>query len=318
MNLVFMGSPEFAVPTLEALVASEHCILAVVTQPDRPKGRGQSMTAPAVKVCAEKHGLKVLQPEKARDPQFIATLKDLNPDLIVVVAYGQILSQELLDIPKHFCMNVHSSLLPKYRGAAPINWAIIDGEAETGVTTMKLVHKLDAGDILLTHKLPIRDEDDAQTLHDALAEAGAPLTLETLAKLEAGTLTPIAQDESQVTYASKLKKEDGLIDWNHPARAVWNRIRGVHPWPGAYSFLKGRRLRICKAESTSGEAGEEPGRVVRVSGAGIEVGTTDGRVLITELQPEGKKRLPVKSFLAGNSVAPGDAFTMEPATSNER
>jgi len=309
LNIIFMGSPDFAVPALEGLFASSHKVSAVVTQPDRPKGRGRGMAPPPVKVCALSQNVPVFQPEKASDPAFIASIRDLQPDLLVVVAYGQILKQALLDIPKHFCMNVHSSLLPKYRGAAPINWAVINGETETGVTTMNMVPKLDAGDILLVERLPIKPADTAQVVHDALAKLGADLTLKTIEHLERGELHPIVQDESKVTFAPKLSKEDGLIDWTRPANEICNRIRGTQPWPGAYSYLNGRRIGIWNAEERPGEKRVQSGVVTQVTPAGIEVETGARRILIMELQPEGKKRLDVKSFLTGNAVKVGDIFT---------
>jgi methionyl-tRNA formyltransferase len=318
MKLVFMGTPEFALATLKALVASEHRILAVVTQPDRPKGRGQEMTASPVKTFALQSGIDVLQPEKASAEDFIATLCGLHPDLIVVVAYGQILRQAVLDIPRLFCMNLHSSLLPKYRGAAPINRAIIDGEKESGVTTMKMDAGMDTGDILLTQKIPIADTDNAQTLHDKLATAGADLVLETLHQLENNALTPIVQDSSQASLAPKLKKEDGRIHWDKDAESLHNLVRGLEPWPGAYTFLNSKRLRLCTVETAPGESGDRPGEVVRITDHGIEVATGKGRLVITELQPEGKKRMSAKSFLAGNKITKGDKFEVDlpPLTPN--
>ena len=310
MNIVFMGSPDFAVPTLKKLLASDHNLSAIVTQPDRPKGRGRAVSPPPVKVCALSSDVPILQPEKASDPGFIAAIREMQPDLLAVVAYGQILKQELLDIPKHFCMNVHSSLLPKYRGAAPINRAVINGDAETGVTTMKMALKMDAGDILLVSRLAIDPADTAQTVHDRLAELGADLTLKTIEQLEKGELQPISQNESEVTFAPKLSKEDGLIDWSRCAEEINNLIRGVQPWPGAYSFLKGKRIRIWKAEVLSGEESKRAGAVIKATSEGIEVQTGKGRINILEMQPEGKKRLDVKSFLLGNAVEAGDAFTI--------
>ena len=301
-----MGTPEFAVPTLKKLVESPHRILAVVTQPDRPSGRGRELQPPPVKRFAEEVGIDVLQPEKASGPENLEALRRLEPDLIIVVAFGQILREELLAIPKHFCMNLHSSILPKYRGAAPINWAIINGEKETGVTTMRIDKELDSGDILLIEKTPIRDTDDASTLHDTLAEMGASLVLKTIAKLEENSLAFIPQDDSQSTYASKLKKQDGLIVWEQEAETIHNRIRGLEPWPGAYTFYKSARLRVCKAEKAPGAERDQPGCVARVSDYGIEVGTCKGRLIITELQPEGKKRMAAKSFLRGHVIQAGD------------
>lgn len=306
MNIVFMGTPEFAVPTLKKLVQSPHKILAVVTQPDRPSGRGRELQAPPVKQFAVASGLDVLQPEKASAPENLEALRRLGPDLIVVVAFGQILSEDLLAIPKHFCMNLHSSILPKYRGAAPINWAIINGEKETGVTTMRIEKELDKGDILLIERIPIRETDDASSLHDTLAEVGASLVLKTIAKLEENSLTFIPQDDSQSTYASKLKKQDGLIIWEQEAETIHNRIRGLEPWPGAYTFYKNARLRVCKAEKAPAAERDQPGCVARVSDHGIEVGTGQGRLVITVLQPEGKKRMAAKCYLRGYGIEVGD------------
>ena len=303
-----MGTPEFALPSLQKLIDSEHNIVGVVTQPDRPKGRGRELTPPPVKQLAESAGRVVLQPESANQPEVIERLREMNPDLIVVVAFGQILGDDIISLPRHFCMNLHSSLLPKYRGAAPINWAIINGDKETGVSTMKVVKKLDAGDILLSRTIPIKDEDDAQTLHDTLAVEGARLVMETIGKLEKGTLAPIAQDSSLATYAAKLKKTDGLIRWHRQAHQIHNQIRGLEPWPGAYTYYKSHRLRVCRSEVSPGNAGDRPGTILRVSEFGLEVGTGKDRLIITKLQPEGKKRMTAKSYLAGHKVATGETF----------
>ncbi len=303
-----MGTPEFAVPALKKLHLSKHRILAVVTQPDKPKGRGRELQPSSVKKFALESGLKVLQPEKTSKPETITEFSSLEPDLIVVAAYGQILSEDFLAVPKHFCMNLHASLLPKYRGAAPINWAIINGDKETGVTTMKVAKKLDTGDMLLSAKTAIKDTDDAQTLHDILAEMGASLILETISQLEQNSLTFIPQDDLQSSYAHKLKKTDGLIIWDQSAETIRNRIRGLEPWPGAHTFYKASRLRVCKAETSKDVEQDQAGRIVRISDHGMEVGTSRGRLIITELQPEGKKRMSAKSFLSGHPVKVGDRF----------
>jgi methionyl-tRNA formyltransferase len=308
MKIVFMGTPEFSVPTLEKLIGSEHSVIAVVTQPDRPKGRGQGLTASPIKTLAQKSGIDVLQPEKARAADFIEILRHLAPDLIVVVAYGQILKQEVLNIPRWFCMNLHSSLLPKFRGAAPINWAIIKGEKESGVTTMKMDAGMDTGDILLMNKTPIIDSDNAQTLHDKLAAAGAALVLETIQRLEDQTLTPQPQDGEQATHAPKLKKEDGLIHWEKDAVSLSQLVRGLEPWPGAFTFFQTKRLRLCAVETASGEPEDAPGEIARITDHGIEVGTGKDRLVITQLQPEGKKRMSAKSFLAGHKMLKGNVF----------
>ena len=237
MNIVFMGTPEFSVPTLQQLHKSTHNIQLVVTQPDRPKGRGRESMPSPIKLFALEGGIPVFQPEKCSAPEVENILREYDTDVFVVVAFGQILNKNLLSIPRNFCINLHSSLLPKYRGAAPINWAIINGETETGITTMKMDSGLDTGDILLTHKVSIAPSDDAKSLHDTLALEGSTLMLDTLQKLESGTLKSICQNSDHSTYAPKLKKEDGLIDWNQSAFKIHNRVRGLLPWPGAYSFL---------------------------------------------------------------------------------
>ena len=308
MNLVFMGTPDFAVPTLKTLHTSRHSVLGVVTQPDRPKGRGQGLQASPVKQYAVENGLPVFQPEKSSAPESVAELAALQPDLIVVIAYGQILRENLLSLPRHFCMNVHASLLPQYRGAAPINWAIINGDRETGVTTMKMDKGLDTGDILLMKTVVIEQEDTARDLHDKLAEAGGALALETIEQLQQGRLKFIPQNDAESTHAPKLTKEDGCLNWEQEAEALRNRIRGMEPWPGAFGFLKGKRLRFCKVETGPGEKDDTPGEVMRVSDYGIEIGTLKDRIIVTEIQPEGKKRMDVKSYLRGHPVASGDRF----------
>lgn len=315
MKIVFMGTPEFSVPTLEQLVKSEHSVIGVVTQPDRPKGRGQGLTASPIKILALASGIDVLQPEKASAPEFIETLRGLQPDLIVVVAYGQILKQAVLDIPRTFCMNLHSSLLPKYRGAAPINWAIIEGEKESGVTTMKMDKGMDTGDILLVEKTTITDEDNAQTLHDRLSRIGASLVMKTIGQMEDRTLTFHPQDDDQATHAPKLKKQDGLIHWDKDAIGLRNLVLGLTPWPGAFTFFQSKRLRLSRVETVSGEDGDSPGEIARVTDHGIEVGTGKGRLVITHLQPEGKKRMSASSFLAGHKMIKGNVFDGHPELS---
>ncbi|PIQ96784.1 MAG: methionyl-tRNA formyltransferase [Nitrospinae bacterium CG11_big_fil_rev_8_21_14_0_20_56_8] len=310
MKVVFMGTPEFALPTLDRLASSRHEVLAVVTQPDRPRGRGQEVSPPPVKQLALERGIPVLQPEKASRPEFIEEIRKLNPDLIVVAAYGQILKREFLEIPRIFCVNVHSSLLPKYRGAAPINRAIINGDTESGVTTMKIAEQLDAGDILLMRAVAIGENDTAQTLHDRLAKVGGELALETVNRLEENSILPIPQDESRATYAHKLKKDDGLIRWEQEAVRLHNLVRGLEPWPGAFTFYKGKRLRVCATEIHRGDPADRPGVVARVSDYGIEVGTGKDRLVLTRLHPEGKKHMLAKCFIAGYRIAPGDTLDL--------
>ena len=272
MKIVFMGTAELSCASLEKLAANGNfSVAAVVTQPDKPKGRDLRLTPSPVKVLAEKLNLPVLQPLKARDEQFITQIRDLQPDLMVVVAYGQILPQRLLDVPRHGCLNVHTSLLPKYRGAAPIQWAIADGEPETGVTLMKMDAGLDTGPVLAIRRTPILPADDSQTLHDRLAQLGAELLVETIPAYMAGTLVPRPQPESGANYAAKIKKEDGRIDWTWPAEKIWNRLRAFTPWPGAFAFLpaepKPQLLKIWKAGVAAASA--PPGTVVAADQAGI-------------------------------------------------
>ena len=312
MNIVFMGTPEFSLPTLHKLYESDHDVLLVVTQPDRPKGRGRESTPPPVKQFALENKIPVLQPIKCTNIEIVKTLGALNADVFIVVAFGQILDKNLLALPNHFCINLHSSLLPKYRGAAPINWAIINGETVTGVTTMKMNLGLDTGDILLSRKVPIRNNEDAQSLHDTLAHQGSSLVMETLNQLDSESLQATSQNSELASYAPKLKKEDGLIKWNQPAVNIHNLVRGLTPWPGAFSFLGSKRFKICKTDIKSCNLTDLPGVILRISGKGIEVGTQNERIVITELQPEGKKRMDVKSFLAGHKLITGNIFTKQP------
>ena len=316
MNIIFMGTPEFSLPTLQKLYESDHDVLLVVTQPDRPRGRGRESTPPPVKQFALEKKIPVLQPIKCTNIEIVKTLGALNADVFIVVAFGQILDKNLLTLPHHFCINLHSSLLPKYRGAAPINWAIINGETETGVTTMKMNAGLDTGDILLSRKVPIRKKDDAQSLHDVLAHQGSSLVLETLNQLGSGSLKATAQNSDLASYAQKLKKDDGLIKWNQPAVKIHNLVRGLTPWPGAFSFLGSKRFKICKTEIKSCNSPDQPGVILRISGHGIEVGTQKERIVITELQPEGKKRMDVKSFLAGHKLMIGNKFSKKSLPKN--
>jgi len=308
MNIVFMGTAELSCASLARLAGAPGFRLqAVVTQPDKPKGRELRLTPSPVKVLAEQLRLPVLQPLKAREEHFAEQLQALQPDLMVVVAYGQILPQRLLDLSRHGCLNVHTSLLPKYRGAAPIQWAIADGEAETGVTIMKMDAGLDTGPVLATRRTPILPSDDAQTLHDRLARLGAELLLETIPGYVAGTLPPRPQPAEGATYAAKIKKEDGRIDWRLPAGKIWNRLRAFSPWPGGFTFLAAQPtpqlLKIWKAEVVA-QAGS-PGVILSADKSGLVVGCGAGALRILELQREGGKRLGVEAFLAGYPVKPG-------------
>ncbi len=306
LRIIFMGTPEFACPTLRTLIDRGENVVAVVTQPDRPKGRGQQTLPPPVKVLAEEHGIKVLQPVKVRLPESIEEIRALEPDLIVVIAFGQILPKALLDIPKYGCINVHASLLPRYRGAAPLNWCIINGESETGVTTMMMDVGLDTGDMLLKSATPIDPDEDTQSLHDRMSKLGAELLAETLDRLVAGELVPEKQDDSLTCYAPIMKKEDGLIDWQKSARDIKNQVRGMTPWPGAFSYLDDKLLKVYKVQTATGSG--VPGTVLAASREGIEVACGEGSLLISELQLEGKKRMAAGDFLAGYKVQPGLAL----------
>lgn len=313
MKIVFMGTPEFALPTLKSLHHSSHSILSVITQPDKPKGRGQKLILSPIKQYALDSNLPTLQPKTVNDPEFIESLKKNQPDLIIVVAFGQILSEAFLKIPKQFCINLHSSLLPKYRGAAPIHRSILNGDTRTGVTTMIMDKGMDTGDILLMKEIPINEDDNAQTLHDALAETGGALVIETIKRLEENTLLPTPQDHSQATYAAKLKKEEGLIHWEQTAKIISYQVRGLTPWPGTYTLLNKKRLRILKVIISDGAPDDVPGKVARITDIGIEVGTGEGRLIITELQPEGKKSMSAKSFMAGHKIERGTLFDPAPS-----
>jgi methionyl-tRNA formyltransferase len=312
MNIIFMGTPEFALPTLKALHHSSHSVLAVITQPDKPKGRGQKLIVSPIKQYALDSNLPLLQPATVNDPEFIESLKKNRPDIIIVVAFGQIMSETFLKIPKQFCINLHSSLLPKYRGAAPIHRAILNGDTKSGVTTMIMDKGMDTGDILLMQETPIHETDNAQTLHDTLSELGGALVLETLKRLEENTLLPVPQDHGQATYAAKLKKEEGLIKWGQSATTLSNQVRGLTPWPGTFTLLNKKRLRILKVQVAEGVPDDTPGKIARVTDMGIEVGTGQGRLVITELQPEGKKVMSAKSFLAGHKIERGTQFDQVP------
>jgi methionyl-tRNA formyltransferase len=308
MNIVFMGTPEFALPTLEKIQNSSLCILSVITQPNRPKGRGQKQVDSPIKKFALENNLPVLQPETVNTQEFIASLLKNRPDYIIVVAFGQILSEALLKVPKQFCINLHSSLLPKYRGAAPINRAILNGETRSGVTTMIMDKGMDTGDILLVDEIPIEQNDDAQSLHDKLSEQGGELILETLYRLQKNDLLPTSQNSDLASYAPKLKKEESLIDWKMDAENIFNKIRGLSPWPGTHTLYNGKRLAILKGKIVPGEPSDRPGHVERITDTGIEVGTSKNRLKITELKPEGKKAMPVKSFLSGYKINRDDIF----------
>jgi methionyl-tRNA formyltransferase len=309
MKIIFMGTAELSCASLEKL-ARYFSIAAVVTQPDKPKGRELKLQFSPVKILAEKLKLAILQPARARDEKFISELRELKPDLIVVVAYGQILPQSILDLPKFGCLNVHTSLLPKYRGASPIQSAILNGETETGVTIMKMDAGLDTGEIISQTRTLILPEDNSQTLHDRLAQLGAKLLVETIPDYVTGKILPKPQPAEGASYAAKIKKEDGKIDWNEPAEKILNRLRAFTPWPGAFTFLKteekSQLLKIWKAE-VSGNNGQT-GTVLSADKNGIVVGCGKNALRILELQREGGRRLSAQEFLAGNPLKAGEKF----------
>lgn len=302
-RIVFMGTPEFACPTLQMLIDRGENVVAAVTQPDRPKGRGQQLQPPPVKELALKHGIEVFQPLKVRVPEAVEQIRAYAPDLIVVVAFGQILPKSLLDIPPLGCINIHASLLPRYRGAAPLNWCIINGETETGITTMLMDVGLDTGDMLLKKSIPIHPDEDAASLHDRLSTLGAVTMAETLDLLDAGKLSPEKQDDSLSCYAPMLKKELGNINWQKSPLEIKNLVRGITPWPGAYSRLDGKTLKLFSAQTGAGEG--IPGTVLSAGKNGLEIACNGGSIIFTDLQLEGKKRMRAADFLAGYRVAPG-------------
>ena len=304
-----MGTPGFAVPSLDALHRSRHEITLVVTQPDRPKGRGRKLTAPPVKTAARKFGYEVIQPESVKTDAFARTVLDLNPDIIVVIAFGHIIPKAVLATAREGAINLHASLLPKYRGPAPIQWAIINGEAESGVTTMFMDEGMDTGDILLSHSVAIGSRDTSGTLHDTLAKTGAELVLETLDRMAAGTLSPLPQDDRRATYAPMLKKTDGRIDWNLPAKKIESLIRGVNPWPGAHTFCDDQRLKIHLARQLDAQTDAEPGTVLVGFPGELRIATGRGTLLLEEIQGASGKCLLIKDFLCGCHIKPGSKLT---------
>ena len=305
MKIVFMGTPDFAVGALEALIEAGHEVVAVVTQPDKPKGRGKEMQMTPVKACAVEHNIEVFQPVKIKTPEAVEVLKGYGADLFVVAAFGQILSKEILDMPKYGCVNIHASLLPKYRGAAPIQWAILDGEKETGVTIMQMNEGLDTGDMLTKVIVPIEDTDTGESLFDKLAEAGAKLLVETIPQMEAGTLQPEAQDDAKSTYAKMIKKEMGHIDWKKEAIVLERLVRGMNSWPSAYTYLNGKTLKVWEASVEESASKAAVGEVVEVTKDSIKVQTGKDLLVLKQIQLEGKKRMDVAAFLLGYKVEAG-------------
>ena len=322
MRIVFMGTPDFSVPALKALVEAGHQVIAVVTQPDKPKGRGKEVQMTPVKIQAMEYGIPVYQPAKVREASFVEVLKGLEADVYVVIAFGQILPKAVLELPKYGCINIHASLLPKYRGAAPIQWCVIDGERETGITTMMMDVGLDTGDMLEKAVIPIEEKETGGSLHDKLSMAGGDLILSTLKKLEEGTLVRTPQTDEGTCYAKMLTKSLGDIDWNQGAVSIERLIRGLNPWPSAYTMWNGKTIKIWAADVIAGreaadflsesgvpaETGTAPGTVVCSDKRGLVVCTGGGLLSIRELQMEGKKRMDTPAFLRGYPFPAGDVF----------
>ncbi|MEF3305760.1 methionyl-tRNA formyltransferase [Paenibacillus sp. GYB003] len=307
MNVVFMGTPDFAVPSLLALLEEAYNVVAVVTQPDRPKGRKRELTPPPVKAEATKRGIPVLQPEKLRDPGALDAIRAFEPDLIVTAAYGQILPKSLLALPRHGCINVHGSLLPKYRGGAPIQHAIMNGERATGVTIMYMAAGLDTGDMISRVEVPITDDDTAGTMFEKLSAAGADLLRATLPDLLQGRIEAVPQNEAEATYAPNISREDEKIDWSRTSRELFNQIRGLNPMPGAFTLWNGEVFKVWasrKPEGASSRSGA-PGTVLQMTDDGLEVKTGDGSLWLTQVQPAGKKAMSVAEWKRGTTIPPG-------------
>ena len=315
MKLIFMGTPDFAVSSLAALVEAGHEVLLAVTQPDKPKGRGHKMAPPPVKEYAQSKGIEVYQPTSMRTQEVLDKLASYGAQVFIVAAYGKILPQTILDLPQYGCINVHASLLPKYRGAAPIQWSIANGETVTGVTTMQMDAGLDTGDMLLKTEVAILPEDTGETLHDKLAAAGARVLLETLDRLEAGTLSREKQDDSLSCYAPMLNKEVSRIDFSKTAAEIVNLVRAMNPYPTAHTLYQGRRMRVfCAEAETYAAKGRMCGEIIDVSDSGILVRCANGAVRITEVQFDGKKRMPVREYLKGNRMESGEILGAQQQT----
>ena len=308
LSLVFMGTAPFAAPCLEAVLNAGHRVLTIVTQPDRPAGRGRRMRVSPVKQAALEHNLGILQPDKASDPEFVARLRELAPQVIVVVAYGQILKQEVLDIPALGCVNVHGSLLPKYRGAAPIQRAILRGETETGVCTLYIDAGMDSGDVILSETEGILPDDTTATLGERLATKGAAILASTLSLIEAGTAPRHPQDPNEATLAPRMKREDGLLRWSESAAALHNRIRACNPVPGAWARRDGQQVKICRAEPTAFNSDAPPGTVVAVDDEGITIGAGKGALKLLQVQAASRGRQPAGVFARGYHVSPGEKW----------
>lgn len=302
MKIVFMGTPEFAVPCLQKIIDEGHEVVAVVTQPDKPKGRGKKLAMPPVKELALKYDIPVYQPLKAREESFVDTLKEMNPELIVVVAFGQILPKSILDIPKYGCVNVHASLLPRYRGAAPLNWVIINGEEKTGVTTMYMDEGLDTGDMILKSEIPLDDEITAGELHDKMMIDGAKVLKETIDLIEKGEAPREKQSNEDTCYSPIMNKSLGNIDWKKSAIDIHNLVRGINPWPSAYTTYEGQTMKIWKTKVIDKNSDKDPGTIISIDKEGINVSTSEGILQIKEIQMAGKKRMEVPEYIKGNNI----------------
>ena len=305
MDIVYMGTPDFAVPALEKLIEAGHKITAVVTQPDRQRGRGKEVLYSPVKECALKHDIPVFQPVKIKSPEAVAQLRTYQADIFVVAAFGQILSKEILEMPRYGCVNIHASLLPKYRGAAPIQWAVINGEDKTGVTIMQMDEGLDTGDIIVQREVLIAQEETGESLFEKLSVLGADLLVETLDGIWRDDVVKRKQDASLSTYARMLKKEDGRIDWSRTSKQIEQQIRGMNSWPSAYTMWNGKTLKIWKAQWNQSVHAHAPGTILTVEKESISIACGEGVIKILELQLEGKKRMPVKDFLLGYHMEEG-------------
>lgn len=303
-----MGTPDFAVGTLEEIIKAGHEVVLVVTQPDKPKGRGNTMQFPPVKECALSHGIEVFQPKRVKEPECVEYLKQYQPDIIIVVAFGQILSKSILDLPPLGCINVHASLLPRYRGAAPIQWAVINGDEITGVTTQRMDTGIDTGDMIAKREVRLAEDETGGSLFDKLAEVGAKLCVETMDMIEKGTAEYTPQNHDAATHTSMISKELGNIDWTQPAAAIERLVRGLNPWPSAYTHLDGKMIKIWRAKVVSDAADYEPGCIVKVTKDDIEVQAGDGVLSLLEVQLEGKKRMAADAFLRGYHLEEGSFF----------
>lgn len=310
MKVVYMGTPDFAVGALESIIKAGHEVVLVVTQPDKPKGRGKEMQMTPVKQCALAHDIPVFQPVKIKEKDAVDYLKTFEADIFVVAAFGQILSSEILHMPKYGCVNIHASLLPMYRGAAPIQAVIINKEKETGVTIMQMDEGLDTGDMLMKEVISIEADETGESLHDKLSELGANMIVKALAAIEDGSITATPQGDGKTCYASMLKKEMGCIDWNKSADDIEHLVRGLYPWPGTYTFLNGKMMKLCKVALSEVPVDGKPGEICLVTKDCLAVNTGEGTLEIRELQPEGKKRMTVHDFLLGNRLEKGMYFKM--------